>query len=79
MTFIDFVAEWRPSAILDSSDTHWDHPQRVLAVLYCANFGWNQCSGFDNTVLIFCALSLKTSILSSKIKICRFLGDITIN
>jgi len=39
---------------------------------YCANFGWNRCSGFDNMqVLIFCALSLKIPIHAPKI---GFLG-----
>jgi len=38
-----------PSAILDLSGAHWDHPRRLLGGLYrCAKFGWNRCSTFDN-------------------------------
>ena len=37
-----------PSAILDLSGAHWDHPRRLLGGLYrCAKFGWNRCSTFD--------------------------------
>jgi len=54
-------AKWRPPAILDSPDAHWDHPQRVLGIPYrCAKFGLNPCSSFDNMkILIFCTFGLK--------------------
>jgi len=41
MAIYQFIfAKCQPSAILDSSDTHWDHPQKVTGDLYhCAKFG----------------------------------------
>jgi len=74
--FNGFFSKWRPSAILDLSGAHWDHPQRLLADLYrCAKFGWNRCSTFDNMkVLIFCAFGLKTPIHAPKIEV---FGDLT--
>ena len=61
--------KWRPSAILDLSGAHWDHPLRLLGGLYrSAKFGWNRCSTLDNMkVLIFCAFGLKTPIHAPKI------------
>jgi len=65
--FIDVVARWRPSAILDSSDVHLDHWQRVslLGGRYrCAKFGCDSCSSVD---LIFLCVCLKTPIHTSNI------------
>ena len=76
-----FVAKWQPSAILDSSDIHWDHPRRVLGDLYrYAKFGWNRCHNLDNLKVfnmlhvIFCMFGLKMPVHDPKI---GALGDLT--
>ena len=62
---LSFFSRWRPFAILDLSGAFWNHKRRVTnwGSFYCAKFGWNRSSSFDNTnVWIFCMFGLKMLI-----------------
>ena len=65
-----FRADWsshcgdsrlQPSAILDLFYVYLDHQRRVFGGLcHCAEFGYNQCSSFDNMpVFVFFEFGLK--------------------
>jgi len=57
MHICQLFAKWQPSAILDSSDAYWDHPQRVLSGLYCCA----KLVGIGPVVLIIWMLTLENS------------------
>jgi len=56
---------------LDFFSAFLDHPQSIFAGLYwCAKFGWNPWSSFDNTkVWVFHAFGLKMPIHTPKIMV----------
>jgi len=68
LRFLDFW-RWRPSAILDSFESHLDYPQWVLGGLYhSAKFGYDQCSSFYNmNISIFGMFGWKMPIHAPKI------------
>jgi len=44
-----YFSRWRLSAILDLFAAFLDYPQSIFGGLYwCAKFGWDPCSSFDN-------------------------------
>ena len=60
--FFNF-SRWLPSSVLDLCGTSYlEHARKVLAALYyCANFGYDRLSTFDNMeVSILCTIGSKT-------------------